>query len=278
MKLKLFKKYFLTTAIIIVASLTAMMLILTFVLNNYIANDKHKTLSKSCYEIAEYIESVKEQKITVNVSDYYDVITTVSDISDADIFICDTNGNVAVCSCKDWAQNKNCVHSKYKIEQEQLDSVTQDQQLHLTTLGIYEKPHYVTAVNVKLSSGNGYGTVIASAPMSIIKNLLSAVTKLYFFSAIIPMVIMFFAIYGMTYKMTKPLKLMSEASHAMARGDFSRRIPVTSDDEIGELAVSFNMMTNNLASLEGMRRSFVANVSHELRTPMTTIGGLIDGI
>ena len=89
---------------------------------------------------------------------------------------------------------------------------------------------------------------------------------------------MFFAIYTMTYRMTKPLKLMSEASKAMAKGDFSKRIPVTSDDEIGELAVSFNQMTNSLVQLEGMRKSFVANVSHELKTPMTTIGGFIDGI
>ena len=91
-------------------------------------------------------------------------------------------------------------------------------------------------------------------------------------------IIMFFAIYAMTYRLTKPLKLMSEASKAMAKGDFSKRIPVTSDDEIGELAVSFNMMTNSLSQLEGMRKSFVANVSHELKTPMTTIGGFIDGI
>ena len=82
----------------------------------------------------------------------------------------------------------------------------------------------------------------------------------------------------MTYKLTKPLKQMSEASRAMAKGDFSKRVPVTSDDEIGELAVSFNMMTNSLAQLEGMRKSFIANVSHELKTPMTTIGGFIDGI
>ena len=89
---------------------------------------------------------------------------------------------------------------------------------------------------------------------------------------------MFIFIYAITYRLTKPLKLMSEASRAMAKGDFSKRIPVMSDDEIGELSVSFNMMTNSLSQLEGMRKSFVANVSHELKTPMTSISGFIDGI
>ena len=52
----------------------------------------------------------------------------------------------------------------------------------------------------------------------------------------------------------------------------------TSDDEIGELARSFNNMAESLSASENVRRSFVANVSHELKTPMTTIAGFIDGI
>ena len=71
---------------------------------------------------------------------------------------------------------------------------------------------------------------------------------------------------------------MSEAAVNMSKGDFSKRIPVMGDDEIGDLAKAFNAMSNSLTQLESMRRSFVANVSHELRTPMTTIGGFIDGI
>lgn len=71
---------------------------------------------------------------------------------------------------------------------------------------------------------------------------------------------------------------MSQAAAALANGDFSRRIPVTSNDELGELATAFNQMTNSLSRLEGVRRSFIANVSHELKTPMTTISGFIDGI
>jgi signal transduction histidine kinase len=89
---------------------------------------------------------------------------------------------------------------------------------------------------------------------------------------------MFFAIYATTYRWSKPLKMMSAAAKSMAKGDFSRRIPIMSDDEIGELSASFNQMTNSLVQLESMRRSFIANVSHELKTPMTTISGFIDGI
>ena len=78
--------------------------------------------------------------------------------------------------------------------------------------------------------------------------------------------------------MVKPLRHMAAAARSFGVGDFSKRVPVTSADEVGQLAVAFNNMADSLAASEGMRRSFIANVSHELKTPMTTIAGFIDGI
>lgn len=277
MRLKLFKKYFFTTSVIILTCLTVTMLILSFVLNNYIADSKHETLSKACTMVSEYIMDSKETENTDDTERFFNIIQSVARVSDADIFIALPDGRVGVCSCKEWEKNKNCLHTSHIIPDNEIEFIGDGDKLRLTTLGIYENPHYVTAKQVYNSDGSGM-TVFATASLSIVKNLLTSLTKLYLLSAIVPIIIMFFAIYAMTYRMTKPLKLMSEASRAMSKGDFSKRIPITSDDEIGELATSFNLMTNTLASLEGMRKSFVANVSHELKTPMTTIGGFIDGI
>ena len=58
----------------------------------------------------------------------------------------------------------------------------------------------------------------------------------------------------------------------------TRRAAMLEQCEVAELASSLNNMAVSLSSVEGMRRSFVANVSHELKTPMTTIAGFIDGI
>ena len=277
MKLKLFKKYFLITSVIILTSLTAMMFILSVVLNNYIAKSKYETLSMACDEIVEYLSAEEDKGNAADTKQFFSVIRTVSEVSDMDIFIAVRDGRVTVCACREWEQNRNCQHTSHIIHKGELEKLSDSKNLRLTTLGIYENPHYVTAKPIYDGDRHIF-TVFATAPLSLVRNLLSAVTKLYLISAIVPIIIMFFAIYAMTYRMTKPLKLMSEASRAMAKGDFSKRIPVTSDDEIGELSASFNMMTNTLANLEGMRKSFVANVSHELKTPMTTIGGFIDGI
>lgn len=274
MKLKLFKKYFLMTSLIIIFSLSVMMIILSFVLNDYIARSKNETLYKSCIQVTEFVEKSLQNGEKIAEERLKDFVDSLSEVSDSDVFITDRNGNVITCSCEDMSDSGSCVHSNAKISYEDFLKNANDDGLGLSKLGIYRTQHYVAASRLY----EDYGTVYSTAPISTISNLLSAVVKIYLISAILPIILMFVSIYAMTYRMVKPLKSMSEASKAMAKGDFSRRIPVMSDDEIGELSMSFNMMTNNLAQLEGMRRSFVANISHELKTPMTTIGGFIDGI
>jgi len=78
--------------------------------------------------------------------------------------------------------------------------------------------------------------------------------------------------------MLEPIRGMTEAAEKMSGGDFSDKIEVQSDDEIGILSQTFNDMAarleanlEELRKSEQMRREFVANVSHELRTPITSI-------
>lgn len=280
MKLKLFKKYFFTTAFIIFISLSFMLMILSVVLNSYIAENKQESLTKACNEVAKYAERQSDGELDSAFGNFSEILGMISDVSDTDAFIADSEtGTVIACGCGS-ENGENCIHSSATLEKGILvkNSESESVTLHLSTLNLYKKPHYVAQRVIRGSESGKTVTVFATASVSTVQGLLSSVIRLSLAAAVVPVIIMFFCIYAMTWRLTKPLKLMSEASRAMAKGDFSRRIPVTSDDEIGELAASFNMMTNSLAQLEGMRKSFVANVSHELKTPMTTIGGFIDGI
>ncbi|MCQ2441089.1 MAG: HAMP domain-containing histidine kinase [Clostridia bacterium] len=276
MRQRLFSKYFLATTVIVLISLTVMLTILTFVYNKNLSDTKYDTLSNVCESVLDFTN--KKNDGSIGESELYYLVSNLASTSDTDVYITDTDGVITACSCKDFTENGNCDHSGSKIESEFIGSISKDKVNKLSDIGIYKNLHQVTASAIKSQNGETEGYVIATATLTSVKTLMRKMTRLYVISAIIPIVLMFFALYFMTYRMTRPLKLMSVAAKAMAKGDFSKRIPVTSDDEIGELAVSFNQMTNSLARLEEMRKSFVANVSHELKTPMTTISGFIDGI
>src|SRR5437588_11419881 len=64
-------------------------------------------------------------------------------------------------------------------------------------------------------------------------------------------------------RITNPLEILTESSHAIARGDFSQRVHVTSRTEIGELAATFNVMSEELEQfVEDLKRA--ANENREL--------------
>ena len=81
---------------------------------------------------------------------------------------------------------------------------------------------------------------------------------------------------------THPVQQISTASQAIAAGDLEARVPVRSQDEIGQLARTFNHMATKLSQAEEARRQQMADIAHELRTPLTIIQGhleaLVDGI
>jgi len=72
-------------------------------------------------------------------------------------------------------------------------------------------------------------------------------------------------------RITRPLREIGEAADAVARGDTSRRASMPSNDELGDLAASFNQMADALARQEVTRKQFFADVAHELRTPLAVL-------
>jgi len=82
--------------------------------------------------------------------------------------------------------------------------------------------------------------------------------------------------------LSRPLKELQIATQTVAEGQFGAQVPVRSQDEMGQLAQSFNQMSQQLANSQTLRRQMTADIAHELRTPLSVILGhteaLADGV
>lgn len=122
------------------------------------------------------------------------------------------------------------------------------------------------------------GAAIAFRPIPEVRGIQYKIIKIILMAQVVAWLVALIVSFVITRQITKPIKKMRSAARKLASGNFNERIPITSQDEIGELAQSFNSMTQSLSELEDMRTSFLSDVSHELRTPMTIISGFVEGI
>jgi signal transduction histidine kinase len=78
-------------------------------------------------------------------------------------------------------------------------------------------------------------------------------------------------VYPLSRSITRPIERLTAAAEAFGRGDLSARSGVRSDDEVGNLARSFDEMAARIQATRKAEKELLANVSHELRTPLARI-------
>ncbi|WSS53800.1 HAMP domain-containing histidine kinase [Streptomyces sp. NBC_01180] len=77
-------------------------------------------------------------------------------------------------------------------------------------------------------------------------------------------------------RLVRPLHALTNAAQRMRDGGSSEPVEVTTDNEIGRLAATFNDMSAHRARLEEQRKAMVSDVAHELRTPLSNIRGWLE--
>jgi signal transduction histidine kinase len=77
-------------------------------------------------------------------------------------------------------------------------------------------------------------------------------------------------------RLLRPVRAVSDTAEMISESDLSQRIAVSGDDDVADLARTFNRMLDRIeAAFEGQRR-FLDDAGHELRTPITVVRGHLE--
>ena len=138
-----------------------------------------------------------------------------------------------------------------------------------------QEPYIATVTPIQKDQGV-VGYVYMFQDTLSVRTLIKRLNEHFLISGWIAVIFTFIIIIFLSKGITKPLIKMKEATVQISKGNFSVSLPSTTDDELGDLARSIELLATDLNYLKQERNQFLASISHELRTPLTYIKGYAD--
>ncbi|MED3573705.1 sensor histidine kinase [Cytobacillus praedii] len=138
-----------------------------------------------------------------------------------------------------------------------------------------DEPYIATISPIEMN-GQPAAYVFMFENTASVHSLIQGLNDHFFLAGWISVCLTIIIIIFLSRGITKPLLKMKEATSQISKGQFSVSLPISSHDELGDLAKSIELLATDLNYLKQERNEFLASISHELRTPLTYIKGYAD--
>ena len=271
--------YFTTTAILLVAGITVMGFVQMYLAISYFVSERKSALSGVVQVAAKQVSLLQPDEDLPQLSEenwerMQQALSIVSETSDSSLLLADDQGNVILAAGFDRALGA-------QIPRTVLDQMAGGQNAMFvsgTLDGVYDKGQYIAGCALTDASGQVRGYAFASSYASALNGYVADMFSTFILSAGLMLLISSLLSVVFTTRLTLPLRRIAEAARKFGAGDFSTRVPVEGEDEVAQLAVTFNNMAANLEAIDSSRSNFMGNIAHELRTPMTSVKGFVDGM
>lgn len=255
-----------------VAAVIAVLWLLQVVyLEDYYLRSKKKEFSKIVSEVTAAVEldglTESKDKLFELASQYVLCID-----------VCDGYGNRVVTY---EGLNYNCyIHKNETRRLEFLNyGIASNGEKNIVTIeGINKADEYfICATNGQSDDSSSYILTISVALAPVREAALAIRTQFLVIAALLFLVAMGIA-FWITRSLTKNILKINNAAKQVAHGNMAVEVDVYSNDELGDLAVSFIEMTREISKVNVLQRELVANISHDIRTPLTMIKGYAETI
>lgn len=170
--------------------------------------------------------------------------------------------------------------SEYSPARPYLHLLDADENIMVGTPGVFQKE--LANLNPIVVNGEtvGYLSVTSRQRLSEQADLLFAEQQQneFFLLALGLSIISALIAFPASVWLTRPIRAVVAGTRNLANGDYSTRIPVLSNDELGQLAADFNTLALTLEQNRSARQQWIADISHELRTPLAILQGELESM
>lgn len=238
---------------------------------NYLQNHTAADLYREATVVAKrYAADYYNHNLTPE--DMQEHIETLDDYLSAQIWLVDKNGNVLL-------------NSRKPADMEHPESI---EGFNVTDFGnkyfrIGNFYHYFSEDTLSVFSPitlnyQVKGYIVIHKPLTEIYTFNNHLLNMSYLTLGLLSLCLLFLLGLLIYFVIHPIRKLAKGVKRYADGDFSEKINVHTNDEIGYLSASIEYMANEMNTLEEDQRKFVSNVSHDFRSPLTSIKGYVEAM
>ncbi|MBC8632366.1 HAMP domain-containing histidine kinase [[Eubacterium] tenue] len=261
---KIIKNYF----IIIIITVTLFEGLFIFYAQNYYYDSVRQTLRHQAKTIEDlysryYMGDISfEQKIN-NIFEKKDINTN----SEMAVEIINKDKNIII--------DQYGFRSNQKAHYEDVDQALKNN-ITTTTYRTKSTGEHVMSISVPLKFNNQIeGIVRYTVSLNEIDNTIFKIILGLILAGIFILLIAISISLKFAYTLIDPLSELKKFANELAHGNYNIKLKPRAiiDDEIGELAETFEHMAKEIDKSEKLKEEFISSISHELRTPLTSIKG-----
>lgn len=303
-------RLFLITFGVIVLFLVTIFLSNSLFLKPYYNSIKEKSLNSTLYKIASLDFSDTDEvgyasdKLCMQIkameeSGNLQVIILDDSMG---VFYCDSEGVISIdrfdrfSGARQWFNSLFEIQSDYKGDgtfSNPIIGKRRNSRTDTTYLSLY------AMIPVAVNGNETYYYILMNTPVSAIDDAVSVFNDFALMLGIVAMIISGALSVLLCSNFVEPILQINDVTKRMANMDFSVKLNIGSDDELGQLAQSINYLSSQLETkinelsvaneqlkrdieekekIDIMRRELISNVSHELKTPLAIIMGYCEGL
>jgi Signal transduction histidine kinase len=278
----IFSRLILSFLVIILIVLSSIGILFTGLLRGYLIKQKETELKSKGSQIIELSRRYINKDMDEDTFSY--MLTAIDEIVDSRTFVVDKAGMILASSLRSRGRTPSLARGDLKLTSTDIAQILNGSTVVKTGYSpFFEEP--MITVGIPISGGgagsNILGAVILNSPVKGISDTVNKTNTMLIFASLTALAFSLVGAYFLSRTLSKPIHTISKAALEIADGNYSKKVDIKREDEIGSLASSFNYLTERLNETIGdlnNEKTKLSDILHSMEEGLVAVDNNLDVI